>query len=73
MQPVLLQWQQLHVDHVTEFALVLVITAQQHLSHHQQWQDRLPYLQSTPQQNHRVERLWPEINQHLALFRGHSS
>ena len=56
-------WQQVRVDHRTEF--VLVLKAQQHLSHLRQWQDRLPALQSTSCQNHRVERMWPEVNQRI--------
>ena len=64
MRPLLLSdglWQQVRLDHGSEF--VLVIAAQQHLSSHRQWQDRHPVLQSTSRQNHRVERMWPEINQ----------
>jgi hypothetical protein len=56
-------WQQVRLDHGSEF--VLVITAQQHLSNHRQWQDRHPVLQSTSRQNHRVERMWPEVNQRV--------
>lgn len=56
-------WQQVRVDHGTEFTLVL--TVQQHLGGLRLWQDRLPALQSTSRQNHRVERLWPEINQRI--------
>ena len=56
-------WQQVRVDHGTEFALVL--TVQQHLADHRLWQDRHPALQSTSRQNHRVERLWPEVNQRI--------
>lgn len=56
-------WQQVKVDHGTEFTLVL--TVQQHLAGLRLWQDRLPALQSTSRQNHRVERLWPEINQRI--------
>ena len=51
-------WQQVRLDHGSEF--VLVITAQQHLSNHRQWQDCHPVLQSISCQNHRVERMWPE-------------
>ena len=66
MKPLLLHyglWQQVRVDHGTEFALVL--EAQQHLAHFREWQDRLPVLQSTSRQNHRVERMWPEVNQRI--------
>ena len=66
MIPILLQfglWQQVRVDHGTEFTLVLA--AQQHLAWHRLWQDRHPTLRTTSSQNHRVERIWPEINQRL--------
>ena len=53
-------WQQVRIDHGSEF--VLVITAQQHLSHHRCKQGRHPVLLSTSRQNHRVERMWPEVN-----------
>ena len=65
MRPMLLQfglWQQVRVDHGTEFTLILA--AQQHLARHRQWQDRQATLQTTSQ-NHRVERMWPEINQRM--------
>ena len=38
---------------------------QQHLAHHRAWQDRPPALQSTSRQNHRVERMWSEVNQRI--------
>ena len=44
-------WQQVRVDHGTEFTLVLTV---QHLAGLRLWQDRLPALQSTSRQNHRV-------------------
>lgn len=50
-------WQQVRVDHGTEF--VLIHTIQQYLANRRQWQDRPPVLQSTSRQNHRVERMWP--------------
>ena len=54
-------WQQVRVDHGTEFTLVVTV---QHLAGLRLWQDRLPSLQSTSCQN-RFERLWPEINQRI--------
>ena len=51
------------MDHGTEFTLVL--TVQKHLAGFRQFQNRLPVLQSTSRQNHRVERMWPEINQRI--------
>ena len=57
-------WAQVRVDHGTEFALI--ITAQQHLAqHHQQNQSCHPVLQSLSRQNHRAERVWPEINNYI--------
>ena len=53
-------WEQVRVDHGTEFTLL--ITAQQHLAHSHHHQ---PVLQSTSRQNHRAERIWPEINQRI--------
>ena len=56
MRPLLISqgmWEQVQVDHGTEFALIVAV--QQHLAglrHH-----RHPVLQSTSTQNHRVERL----------------
>lgn len=54
-QPILEQygiWDQLRMDHGTEFALVT--------SPH-----RHPVLQSMSRQNHRAERIWPEINSRI--------
>lgn len=53
-------WDQLHMDHGTEFNLVISVQysiAHFRVNHH-------PYcvLQSTSRQNHRAERIWPEIN-----------
>ena len=53
-------WQQVRVDHGTESCLIN--TVQQHLAGHWILQTRHPVLQSTSQQNHLVERIWPEIN-----------
>ena len=53
-------WQQVRTDHGGEFALVA--TVQLHLATQRAWQNRLPMIQSTSRMNHRVERMWPEIN-----------
>ena len=54
-------WEQVRLDHGTEFTLV--VTVQQHLAFRQLRQTRhLPVLQSMSRQNHRVERMWPEVN-----------
>ena len=66
MRPLLIcegLWQQVRLDHGTEFARV--ITVQQHLAGQRLWQDWHSVLQSTSQQNHRVERLWSEVNQRI--------
>ena len=63
MRPLLLSegiWNQLRSDHGTEFALVATI--QEHLSMYRLNQHRLPILRTTSRQNHRAERIWPEIN-----------
>ena len=56
-------WDQVRVDHGTEFTLI--ITAQQYLSNCQLNQSREPVLQSLSCQNHRAERIWPEVNQRI--------
>ena len=56
-------WQQVRTDHGGEFALVATI--QLHLSTHRVWQNRLAVIQSTSRMNHRVERLWPEVNRRI--------
>ena len=56
-------WDQVRVDHGTEFTLI--ITAQQHLSNCRLNQSREPVLQSLSRQNHRAERIWPEVNQRI--------
>ena len=53
-------WDQLRSDHGTEFTLVSTI--QQYLSAHHVHQQRLHVLQTTSRQNHRAERIWPEVN-----------
>lgn len=63
MQPLLLSegiWDQLRSDYGTEFALVAII--QNHLSSYRVHQNRVSTLQTTSRQNHRAERIWPEIN-----------
>lgn len=53
----------IRVDRGTKFSLV--VTVQQHLSDLRQCRDHLPLLQSRSHQNHRVEHMWPEINQRI--------
>ena len=53
-------WNQLHIDHGTEFSLISTI--QLHLSNLCNSQTRDPVLQSLSRQNHRAERIRPEIN-----------
>ena len=67
-RPLLLRdglWEQVRVDHGTEFALV--VSTQQSLAHLQRNQYSHPHsvLQSTSRQNHRTERMWPEVNQRI--------
>ena len=56
-------WNQVRTDHGTEFSLIA--TAQLYLSNSRQNQSRQPVLQSLSRQNHRAERIWPEINQRI--------
>ena len=66
LRPLLLKegiWEQLRVDHGREFALI--ISVQQSLASLRRTQQHHPVLQSTSRQNHRVERLWPEVNQRI--------
>ena len=56
-------WDQVRVDHGTEFTLI--ITAQLYLSPCRQNGNHQPVLQSLSRQNHRAERIWPEINQRI--------
>ena len=56
-------WTQLRSDHGTE--LVLISTVQCHLASHQVDQQPMPVLQSTSRENHRAERIWPEVNSHI--------
>ena len=53
-------WDQVRTDQGTEFTLIA--TVQRHLSIYRMHQGREPVLQTTSRQNHRAERLWPEVN-----------
>ena len=67
LRPLLLRegiWEQVRVDHGGEFALV--VSVQQSLATLRCTQRHIhPVLQSMSRQNHRAERLWPEINQRI--------
>ncbi|XP_056326001.1 uncharacterized protein LOC130238907 [Danio aesculapii] len=56
-------WDQVRVDHGTEFYLTLFM--QEMLAEHRHNQQRLPYLQTTSTKNHTVERMWPEVNKRV--------
>ena len=56
-------WEQVRVDHGTEFSLV--VTAQQFLSPHRTNHTHHPVWQSLSRQNHRAQRIWPEVNQRI--------
>lgn len=65
-RPILVQeglWDQVRVDHGTEFNLMLAV--QNDLASHRVRQDHFPYVQSTSRLNHRVERFWPDVNQRV--------
>uniref|UniRef100_UPI003AAFAF35 uncharacterized protein n=1 Tax=Centroberyx gerrardi TaxID=166262 RepID=UPI003AAFAF35 len=53
-------WDQLRVDHGGEFYLSLYV--QDKLSEYRFSQDKPPYLQTKSTRNHRIERVWPEVN-----------
>ncbi|XP_039505722.1 uncharacterized protein LOC120461555 isoform X2 [Pimephales promelas] len=56
-------WDQVRVDHGTEFYLTLFM--QEMLAEYRHNQQRLPYLQTTSTKNHTVERMWPEVNKRV--------
>ncbi|XP_072564841.1 uncharacterized protein [Paramormyrops kingsleyae] len=53
-------WDQVRVDHGKEFLLTLFM--QQQISAFRNNTDRLSYVQTNSTRNHRIERIWPEIN-----------
>uniref|UniRef100_A0A1X7U0L1 Integrase core domain-containing protein n=1 Tax=Amphimedon queenslandica TaxID=400682 RepID=A0A1X7U0L1_AMPQE len=59
-------WEQIRVDHGTEFCMIGKV--QQHISQYRNRTRRLPFLQNTSHCNHRVERLWVEVNQRINYF-----
>ena len=66
MKPILEKegfWEQFRTDQGGEF--VLSTTVQHHLAHLRPRQARMPVIQSTSRTNHRVERLWPEVNSRI--------
>lgn len=56
-------WEQVRVNHGSEFAMV--VSVQQSLAPLRRAQHHHPVLQSMSRQNHRAERMWPEINQRI--------
>ena len=56
-------WEQIRVDHGTEFALISTI--QCHLAGYRRHISHAPLLQTSSRQNLRVERLWVEVNQRI--------
>ena len=62
-RPILQQyglWDQLRMDQGTEFALI--VSVYQSISRFRNNTSHHPVLQSTSRQNHRAERIWPEVN-----------
>ncbi|XP_056265526.1 uncharacterized protein LOC130190237 isoform X2 [Pseudoliparis swirei] len=53
-------WDQVRVDHGKDFYLTLFM--QEKLASHRHNTERPPYLQTPSTKNHRIERIWPEIN-----------
>ena len=53
-------WDQVRVYCGIEFALVANI--QQYLASYRLRQERIPILRTTSRQNHRAEKIWPEVN-----------
>lgn len=65
-RPILQQhgiWDQLRMDHGTEFTLI--VSVQQNMSRLRNDPNRHPVMQSLSRQNHRAERMWPEINSRI--------
>ena len=58
-------WEQIMVDHGTEFALISTI--QYHLARYRLHHNHAPFLRTSSCQNLRVERLWVEVNQRVKL------
>ena len=56
-------WVQVKVDYGHEFSLMLSV--QQGLAGFRVRQDRVPFLQTVSRENHRAERIWPEVNQRI--------
>ena len=56
-------WDQLRMDHGTEFNLIISVHC--NLAHYRNNQHHYPVIQSMSRQNHRAERIWPEINSRI--------
>jgi hypothetical protein len=65
-QPILSQygvWDQLRMDHGTEFNLI--ISVHRSINRYRNNHCHQPFVQSSSRNNHRAERIWPEINSRI--------
>ncbi|WAQ94000.1 hypothetical protein MAR_006471, partial [Mya arenaria] len=56
-------WDQIRVDHLTEFYLTMYM--QERHGNLRYNQGRQPYIQTQSERNHKVKRMWPEVNQRV--------